>query len=159
MKIKVCELTPEAFEPYGSYVLPDQCDREQAGTISFYPEQVVGLFEFSSMPAVDVLAFSKREFAIDVTEMHEHTEEIFGGFNTDVLFHVGPPSGKTPDVSRFKVFRLPKGGYARVKRNAWHHAPFAVGDERAVGVVILPPYTYTHDCFVVTLDEKAAIDF
>lgn len=158
MKIKVSALSEEAFVPYGSYMLLEESDKDKTSTISFYPEKVVGLFEFSNMPSVSVLAFSKREFVIDVTEKHEHTEEIFGGFSTDTLFHVAAPSGDVPVPSQFKAFLLPKGGYVRVKRNVWHHAPFSLTDERAVGIVILPPFTYTHDCFVVNLDEKIQIE-
>ena len=52
------------------------------------------------------------------------------------------------------VFLLPAGAYCRIKRKVWHMAPFALGDKRLHGIVILPPYTYTHDCFVFPLDEE-----
>jgi ureidoglycolate hydrolase len=158
MKIKTLALSEEVFAPYGSYMLLDESDKDKTARISFYPEKVVGLFEFSNMPSVSVLAFSKRDFIIDVTERHEHTEEIFGGFTTDTIFHVAAAGGAVPDPSLFKAFLLPKGGYVRLKRNVWHHAPFAVADERAVGVVILPPFTYTHDCLVVKVDERIQIE-
>jgi len=158
MIIKTLTLSEEAFAPYGSYMLLEDSDKDKASQISFYPEKVVGLFEFSNMPSVSVLAFSKRDFVIDVTERHEHTEEVFGGFTTDTIFHVAAAGSTVPDPSQFKAFLLPKGGYVRVKRNVWHHVPFVAAGERAVGVVILPPFTYTHDCIVVNLDEKIQIE-
>lgn len=165
MNIKVLELTDEAFAPYGTFVLPEkcdnnpnECDKDPNEFVSFYPEKIVALSEFSNMPALSVLAMSKRELAIDITEIHEHTEEIFGGFNTDIVFHVAVPSGKKPNPEEFKVFRLPKHGYVRLRRKVWHQAPYSITDERAIGIVILPPYTYTNDCFVVKLREKITID-
>jgi ureidoglycolate hydrolase len=158
MNIKPLKLMKDEFEPYGSYMLINEIDIDLESQISFYPEKIVGLSEFSNMPALGVLAFSKREFVIDVTERHEHTEEVFGGYSDDTIFHVAEPSGAIPDSSKFKAFILPKGGFVRLKRNVWHHAPFSVSAERVSGIVILPPYTYTHDCFVVKMDEKIHID-
>ena len=164
MKIKVSELTEEAFAPYGTFVFPSECDNnpnkfdaDLRDSVSFYPDQIV-LSEFMDMPAMSVISLSKREFIIDVTEIHESTEEIFGGFDADTLFHVAVPSEKTPDFTDIKAFRLPKGGYVRLKRKVWHQAPYVVGDDRTVGIVILPPNTYKNDCFVVDLEEKIFID-
>ena len=157
MKIKVGELTLDSFAPYGSYIFPNECDKKDS-VINFYPDMLTGISEFSFTPSISVLGFSKRDFVIDVTESHDHTEEIFGGYNVDVLFHVAAYNNATPNPDDFKVFRLPKGGFVRVKRKIWHHAPFTATGERATGIVILPPFTYTHDCFVVELKEKISFE-
>ncbi len=158
MKIRAEELTAESFSQFGTFFALDKCDTDPKSAISFYPEKIVGLFEFSSMVAVDVLCLSRREMVIDVTERHEHTEEVFGGYNTDVVFHVAECDGGKPKASAFRAFLLPKGGFVRVKRNVWHHAPFVLGNERARGIVLLPPMTYWHDCIVVNMTEKIEIE-
>ncbi len=157
MALEVNQLSKLAFKPYGSYMFPDQVDLNQAGQIAYYPDQIVSVFEASSMVSISLLFLEKRDFSFDIAEYHQKTEEIVGGFPQDVLFHVALPSKKAPQGEDFKVFRLPAGGFVRFKRKVWHHAPFPTESGRIHGIVILPPFTYTHDSFVIQLENKVEI--
>ena len=159
--ILVKELAESAFAPFGTYFNPADSGPAlmgEAGPVRFYPDRLLCLFENSNYVALSQLALEPRALNITATEIHAHTEEVFGGFTRDVLFHVGPAGNTTPDLSRFKVFHLPAGWWARIKRNVWHHAPFVIGAETTMGIVLLPPATYTNDCYVVELGEAVAID-
>lgn len=156
MKTSVLKLTHEAFDPYGSFLLPQTTDRK-TDPIEFHADLLVSLSEFSPMAALSTLSVSKRPLVVDLTEKHFHTEEVFGGYSCDTLFHVAAPSDR-PDPEQVRVFLLPAGGFVRVKREVWHHAPFVLGVERATGLVWLPPYTYTHDCFVYDLPTPVEIE-
>jgi ureidoglycolate hydrolase len=159
-KVRVEELGKD-FSIYGSYFNPEDCGSALGGDngpVRFYPDRILGLFEYSNGPAISVLKLKPREYKITSSEMHSHTEEIFGGFTREVIFHVAPAGGGQPDLGQVKVFRLPAGWWARVKRGVWHEAPFVVGTEEAVGIVVLPPATYTHDCLVVNLSESIGIE-
>jgi hypothetical protein len=104
-----------------------------------------------------LLFLEQREFQTDTAEMHRQTEEIIGGFQQDVVFHVALPSDDPPKAADFRGFRLPAGGFVRLKRKVWHHAPFPVDRGQVRGIVILPPFTYTHDSIVIRLEEKIEI--
>lgn len=158
--VKIEELGA-GFALYGSYFNPNDCSfalSEDNGPVKFYPDRLLGLYEYSNITAVSALELKPREFKITASEKHIHTEEIFGGFTKDVVFHVASADGSTPDPSQIKVFRLPASWWVRIKREVWHAAPFVIGLEATVGIVILPPATYTHDCLVVNLAESVNIN-
>ena len=157
--VKVQELG-EDFSSYGSYFNPKDCGPALSGDgpVQFYPDRILGLFEHSNIAAFSALQLQPRDFKITSSEIHLHTEETFGGFTKEVLFHVAPAGGLEPNLNQVKVFRLPAGWWARVKRGVWHEAPFVVGSEATVGIVVLPPATYTHDCLVLNLPEPITIN-
>lgn len=153
-------LSWESFSPFGTYLDPAACGPAlggETGPVRFHPDRILLLFEQGNLAAISPLALDPREPAVTVTERHLHTEEAFGGFTRDVVFHVGPAGDGAPDLESFRAFRLPAGWWVRLKRGIWHQAPFVLGPEGTVGIVVLPPATYTHDCQVVDLGEKMAI--
>ncbi len=158
MKITAAKLTKEAFSNYGDFILPKETDNKNGQRIAFYGDKLVGLFSMSNMASLSILALEKREYIINCTEKHANTEEIIGGYDTDVLFHVALSSNHLLRKEDFKAFRLPAGGYIRLKRMVWHYAPFPVDKGRFKGIVILPPFTYTHDCIITELDEAIEIE-
>lgn len=156
MKVKAQALTQDVFEPFGSFVLPQSVDAG-VSSVDYRPDQLVSTFAASNMASLSVLRLAQREFCTEIAEMHEYTEEILGGFQNDVVFHVAAPTIGKPEPKEFVVFRLPAYGFIRLKRKVWHHAPFPVNQGMVQGVVILPPFTYTHDSIVIRLDEKIEI--
>lgn len=160
-RVKAEELSYESFSPFGSFFNPEDCGvplGSDVGPVKFHPDRLIQLFEYSNMAAISCLVIEPRELVVNVTEIHLHTEEVFGGFTKDVFFHVGPAGSSEPDLSQFKVFRLPAGWWARIKRGVWHHAPFISGNESTFGIVVLPPATYTADCFVVDVVDGMAVE-
>jgi ureidoglycolate hydrolase len=159
--LKVEELTVASFEPYGRFLNPEDCG-DPAGSkddpVQFYPDRVLQQFGASNYVAFNPLIIKPRPFVITLAEIHERTEEVFGGFTEDVCFHVGPAGDKEPPMDGFQVFRLPAGWWARIKRGVWHHGPFVMGDKPTTGMVVLPPHTYTNDCYVVELERDIKIE-
>ncbi|NPV51991.1 MAG: hypothetical protein HPY71_00510 [Firmicutes bacterium] len=158
--IKVEELTERSFEEFGTFFNPGDCGPalgDQLGPIKFYPDRIVQQFVPSNYIAISSLVIEPRPFEITLAEIHENTEEVFGGFAQDVYFFVGAPDRKEPSARDLRAFRLPTGWWVRLKRHVWHHAPFVAGREPAVGIVILPPWTYSNDCIVVQLDEPVTL--
>ena len=158
MRLDIEQLSEQAFQPFGSYLLLREPERGEKSALEYNPDLLVSVFEASTMASISLLWLDERPFKINITEKHEHTEEIIGGFPGDVIFHVALPSVKSPIKSSFRVFQLPAGGFVRFKRNVWHHAPFLLKAGRMAGIVILPPYTYTHDSVVVQLDQEIEIN-
>ncbi len=159
MQLKIQELTNDAFALYGTYL--DLYQGHDDAAISFLPDRMLHFIGSPSLDSLSSICIRYRQPIINVTEYHENCEEIFGGFNCDIIFHVGL-LGKNgePDLSTFAVFRLPKGMYARVKRLVLHHAGFVMGKgDQAHGVVMLSPAAYTIDCKTINIESPLSIAF
>jgi len=156
MELHVQELTPDAFAPYGTYF--DVYEGYSDDPVSFQADRMLYQVGIPIGSACSI-RLKYRPLEITVTEYHDYCEEVFGGFNHDIVFHVGL-LGKDgqPDLSTFAVFRLPAGSFARVKRNVLHHAGFVLNEqEQAAGVILLSPSAYTVDCKVIELEEAIKI--
>ncbi|MGE5598201.1 MAG: ureidoglycolate lyase [Bacteroidota bacterium] len=159
-RLNVERLSWEAFLPFGTYLDPADCGvalGNDRGPVRFYPDRMLLGFEAAALTSISPLVLAPRALEIDRTEIHLRTEEAIGGFTRDVVFHVGPAGAREPDPARMRVFHLPAGWWVRLKRGVWHHAPFVLGGEETVGIVVLPPATYTNDCLLVTLEERIAV--
>lgn len=160
--LKVEELSEKSFSLFGTFFDPLNCGQDMdKGTspLLFYPDRLVLLYENSNYVSVSPLIVKPRPLTINVTENHSYAEEAMGGFDQDVVFHVGPAGDKEPDPDQFRVFRLPAGWWVRIKRGVWHLGPYTVNDQQTIGTVILPPSTYTNDCRVIELNEEIKISF
>lgn len=147
MELKVENLSAGSFEEFGTVLDPYNCgDPINPGTpIEYFNDRMPLTFAGGSLVSLSVQFIHPRPFKFDFTEAHDSTEELFGGFNTDLIFHVGPATPK-PDYLKFKIFNLPKYQWIRVKKGVYHECPFISGDEKeAIGWVILPPYTAFND--------------
>ena len=151
MKKEVKTMTPENFRPYGTYITWEEIDVKN-DPVNFYKEDSIVSKLSTDLCALTLQGVSPRENVVTRCEYHAFTEEIYGGFEEDVVMHVGLPS-EEPKAENIELFLLPAHAYCRIKRGVWHMAPFALGKNRVHGIVILPPYTYTHDCIVKELDE------
>jgi len=162
MTLKIETLSRDGFAPFGSYLDPEDCGPpRRAGALEFHPDTFIMRFPTSNVLSACSLTVKPRPMVVDVTETHLETEEIIGGFGAELAFHVGlSRQGEPlePDMSTFRIFRLPAGWYARFKRGVYHHGPFVTGEKPAHGLVLLPPVTYSADCIVVKLDQPIAIE-
>ena len=154
MELKVQELTQDSFAPFGSF------SDVQAGygdeIISFMPDRMLQYIGTPALDSISSIRIQHRPLIVDVTEYHNGCEEVFGGFNCDLVFHVGLLGrDQKPDFNSFRLFRLPRGYFARVKRMVLHHAGFVLNqNDVATGIVLLPPATYTIDCTVLPVEPK-----
>lgn len=149
-------MTHENFWKYGTFMTWEEVDVKN-DPVNFYRDDSMVAKLGCPLTAVTLQGVSPRPFEITRSEYHNDTEEIYGGFEEDVIMHVGLPS-ESPKAEDLELFILPAHAYCRIKRKVWHMAPFALGDKRIHGIVILPPYTYTHDCFVKELDEPITFE-
>ena len=157
MKLKVSELSQEAFAPFGSYFVMDETDKDKNGDLSYYPDVTAALLGSGSLTGFSVCGINKRPMRADIIEIHEHTEEaefIMG----DCILLAGARSGYKPDTASFKAFFVPRNTLVRFKRFVWHYAPYPLSDERVMVLTVLPPYTHLNDSVVVHLDEAIEID-
>ena len=156
MAIKVQQLDKESFAPYGSFFSVHEGYSDD--TISFLPDRLL-LLGSASIGSLCSIRLRYRPLEITTSEYHDDCEEVFGGFNTDVIFHVGLLGNDgQPDLNTYKVFMMPAGCYARLKRKVLHHAAY-VHDNSVVadGLVILPPAAYTIDCKTIDLNQPITI--
>lgn len=159
--LRVEKLTEDAFSPFGTFIDPQNLGapvNDKDDPFLFFADKMIQQFSASNNIAVSPLVVKPRPFIISVTEKHEYTEEVFGGFNQDVCFHVQLDNNGKPDIASTRVFSLPAGSWVRLKRHVWHHAPFVLGENEALGTVLLPPHTFTNDCLVVSLKEQLEVN-
>ena len=157
MQLTVQEITAESFAPYGSVLYP--CEGHSSGEISFLPDRMLHFVGAPALDSLSTICIRYRPIVLSITEYHDDTEEVFGGFNHDLVFHVGHlKQNNTPDLNSLAMFKLPKGAFARVKRRVLHHAGFVLGkDDVAYGVVLLSPSAYTIDCKVIDFQNPIEV--
>lgn len=158
MKVKVQELTNEKFAPFGSYFNIYDVDTGRQGDFSYYPDVTAAFLGVGSLAGFSVCGINKRQMVVDVVEMHEDTEEIEFCMSCDSVVLVGEVSGCIPDMSKFAAFLVRKDTLVRFKRKVWHFVPFPMQDMRAMVMTVLPPFTYTNDSVVVSLQEQIIIE-
>lgn len=151
-KIKIEELSKEAFEPFGSYY--DLVNPDGYGLGQFYPDRVV--FPVNGEVPVTVSALkSPKDEVMKVTsaEFHNKTGEGVLCLNDDVVIHVSPASDKpVPELTR--AFFVPKGTFVKLNVGVWHLAALPVNEEVANILILLPQRTYNNDCTVVEYSEE-----
>ena len=160
--IYIEELSPEKFAEFGTFLNPVDCGSalgDDSEGILFFPDRMIQQFKLSTSIAISSLQIKPRALVITITENHRETEEVIGGFTRDVCFHVGPAGARIPAEEKFKVFRLPAGWWVRIKKEVWHQGPFVLGNDSTLGIVVLPPETYKHDCNLVKLEKPLVIGF
>ena len=159
MELRVEKLTPQAFEEFGTILDPYNCGEAlNPGTpIEYFHDRMPLTFAGGSIVTLSVQFIRQRPLSFDFTETHDYTEELFGGFNTELVFHVGPAAA-LPDYSKFRVFDLPPYHWIRLKRGIFHECPFICGkEEETLGWVILPPYTAFNDTKGFSIDKPIKV--
>jgi ureidoglycolate lyase len=162
-RVKVKELTVEAFLPYGRFatLIDPKAEKLGAPPIEFYRDMVQQDMGGSDI-SFSICRVEKRDPVINTSEYHTACTEGILPLDNDALIHVAPasPNGETVPVDRIEVFRVPKGTVAILRPGIWHHAPFTVNDDPANVLIMLPERTYANDCEVYehTAEEKVQIE-
>ncbi|MDR3211125.1 MAG: hypothetical protein LBU79_04325 [Planctomycetota bacterium] len=154
--VKVEELTPESFRPFGTYanLLDPQSEFLGKKPVAFYRDMIpLAISNPCSLPSVSICLVEKRPLVVNISEYHSYTAEGNVSLDSDILFHVGPatPNGVFPKDA-IRVFRIPAGVFVNIYPGVWHHAPFA--DRVAHVLCLLPERTYANDCIVKTLSKS-----
>ena len=159
-KIKIEELDVEKFLPYGYYANCINPDTEKIGVepIEFYRDILQQDIGNHSSVSFSICRIEKRDIVIDVAEYHSNTGEGILPLDNDVLIHVAPAtSDSVLPLDKFRVFYIPQGTMVVLRPGVWHHAPFAINDDPANVLIVLPERTYANDCIVVGLQESERI--
>lgn len=159
--LNVEQLSKESFKKFGVFFNPKDCGAplgDENGPIKFFPDLINSEVKKSNIIGVSTLMIEPREFVVDTTEMHENTDEVFGGFDKDVIFHVGEKKEGMPELEKIKVYFLPAGWWVKINAGVWHHAPFVLDGQASAGIVMLPRETYKNDCIVKSIASQLTID-
>jgi ureidoglycolate lyase len=147
---KVGELSPEKFQPFGSFapMINPAGAKLGAPPIEFYRD-MLSLKVGTPTASFSVCRVEKRPMVVDVTEFHSWCGEGILPLDGDILIHVGPatPKGEVP-VEKIKIFRVPRGTMVTLNPGVWHHAPFAYKSVAVNVLIVLPERTYANDCIV-----------
>jgi ureidoglycolate lyase len=155
-KVKVKELSRDAFYAYGTYSNMIDPEAEKIGKtpIEFYRDMVPLDLGSTSTASFSVCRVDKRPLEVNIVEYHDGCGEGILPLDADVLIHVAPASapGEVP-LDKIEVFRVPKGTFVSLRSGVWHHAPYVVDREAANVLIVLPERTYAMDCEVFEIPE------
>lgn len=160
-KIRVRELSRDAFDVYGSYGQLINPDTEKIGEepIEFFRDMLQ--LNLGSVPtaSISVCRVCRRPFVIDTVEYHDGSSEGILPLDGEVVIHVAPatPPGQIP-LERFEAFRVPAGTFVALHPGVWHHAPYALGREVVNVLIVLPERAYALDCEASKIPEKDQIE-
>ena len=141
-KIKVEELTREAFAPFGAYydfANPD--GYALTGEIHrFYPDRL------------------RERMVVRSIEYHTHFAEIVLPLNDDAVLHAAPASNGVPVTELAKAFLVPKNTMVQLNPGVWHLCALPVREQVLQALIVLPECTYANDCTVVELSDEQAFE-
>jgi len=154
--VKIEDLSPQAFLPFGFYAqqINPSTDKLGAPPVEFFRDMVQQDLGQATRVSFSTCRVEQRAKKIDVSEYHSQTGEAILPLDRDVLIHVGPATaGNAVPLDKLRVFRVPRGTLVVLRPGVWHHAPFTMDGEPANVLIVLPERTYANDCVVVELPE------
>jgi ureidoglycolate lyase len=142
MKLKIEELTVEAFAPFGEVITqPARAQDAQGPGWMWWGENHV-MAGGDRNYAIGYLDLVPAELSFNWAERHMHSDELLIPMGGDCLVYVGPPDNleepdRLPDLERFRVFRLQDGQGVLLGKGVWHGAPMALDHPLNVTVLLL----------------------
>lgn len=155
-KIKISELSYQAFRRYGAYVNLFASDNPKLGEqpIEFFRDALPFSLGNQTSPSISVCRISQRPYIIDTSEFHSFTGEVNIPLDGDMLMHVAPATNENEiPLDQIEVYRIPKGTAVMINPGVWHHAAFTVDTDIVNVAVVLPERTYANDCQVCHIAE------
>ena len=158
MKIKIEDLTPDAFAPFGEVITQPSRVKDASGPGWTWWGQNHLLAAGDRNYAIGYLDLQPAELSFDWAERHMHSDELLVPMGEDCLVYVGPPEypeepDRLPDLERFHVFHLREGQGVLFDKGVWHGAPMAL-DKPLNVVVLLLQDTGTVDGHVVRFEDR-----
>lgn len=152
---KALPLTPEAFEPFGTYCEYSKCDDTKEAMA--YCADVAAVTLNSPVTGIGVLFADPQKAEIPEMEIHHHTEEGWLVLDGPCVSAFGTPA-PDPNDAEYKAFLIPAGTALSLKIGVWHFAPLPSGDRRTTVLCLLPPNTPELDIVVKPLKEAIVIE-
>ncbi len=152
IKIKAQTLTAQDFAPFGTFtdILNPTGDFLAGPHHRFYRDNSRFYSDFSLPVGLSPLVVDKQSLQITAAEYHNRTCECILPLNDDALVHVSPAGGDY-DVSKTKVFVVPKGTMLTLYPGVWHLCPLPATCDKLNCLVMLPERAYTNDFYIVDL--------
>ena len=157
MKLKIEDLTVQAFAPFGEVIMQPTHGQDAAGPgWRWWGENHI-LAGGDRNYAIGYLDLQPAELVFDCAERHMHSDELLIPMGGDCLIYVGPPDDpeepdRLPPLERFRVFRLRSGHGVLLGKGVWHGAPLALDKPLNVAVLLLKD-TGKVDGHVVRFEE------
>ncbi len=157
MNLKIEDLTPDAFAPFGEVITQPTRAKDASGPGWTWWGQNHLLAGGERNYAIGYLDLQPAELSFDWAERHMHSDELLIPMGEDCLVYVGPPDypdepDHLPDLERFRVFRLRKGQGVLLGKGVWHGAPMAIDQPLNVTVLLLKD-TGAVDGYVVRFED------
>ncbi len=154
IKIKAQPLTAQDFAPFGTFtnLLNPEGDFLAGPCHKFYRDNSRFYSDFSLPVGLSPLVVQKQPLEISASEYHNRTCEGILPMNDDALVHVSPAGGEY-DVSKTKVFLVPKGTMLTLYPGVWHLCPLPATQPQLNCLIMLPERAYTNDFYIVDLDD------
>ncbi len=154
-KIKMQELSRDAFHEYGDFVNITEPSGNSMG--DFYNDKIIFPITQSRPIAFSPLVLHAAErMIVTKVEYHDTTGEGIVVMDDDIVLHVAPPTA-VPVPHLTQSFRIPKGTMVTLKTGVWHNGGFPLNKERAHVLIILPERIYNTDCTVFEYKEEDQI--
>ena len=142
MKLKIEELTSDAFAPFGKVVEQPNRAHDAVGPGWTWWSENHLLEGGDRNYAIGYLDLHPAELGFDWAERHMHSDELLIPMGSDCLVYVGPPDHPEepmhlPSLESFRVFRLRQGQGVLLGKGVWHGAPLALDKPLNVAVLLL----------------------
>lgn len=140
MKLKIEDLTVEAFAPFGEVLEQPARAQDASGPgWTWWGENHV-LAGGERNYAIGYLDLHPAELTFDWAERHMHSDELLAPLGEDCLVYVAPPDypdepDRLPPFESFRVFRLRRGQGVLFGKGVWHGAPLAL--DKPLNVIVL----------------------
>ena len=154
-QVKVKELTPEAFNPYGSYVsIVDPVGYALSGKYHTFYRDVVRWIPGNLDPVCLSALIVRRneEFICTGMEFHDHTEEIQLPVDTDGVLFVAPANGGDLCPDEVEIFHIPAGTLLCLRRGTWHDCMYPLSADHISVLIGLPERVYHNDLVVMDFE-------
>jgi ureidoglycolate lyase len=154
--LRVRELTPEAFAPYGDVIRLPARGEDASGPGWRWWAETVSLPTDGRSFGVGYLDLSGSPMRFGWAERHLRSVEVVLPLAGDCLLYVGPAERlEQPDAiverERFEVFRLHPGTGVAMRAGVWHGAPLSQTPSSAL--VLLLEGTGRDDVTVVRFED------
>jgi len=158
-KIKVQQLTSEAFAPFGTFanVMAPTGDFLGGPNHNFYRDSSRYYSDFNLPIGFSPIEVKEQGFQVVAAEYHNRCCEGIMPVNDDCILHVSPAGG-VYDVSKTKAFIVPKGTIVTLFPGVWHLCPLPRTQPVLNALIVLPERAYVNDFSIVDLDEKNAFE-
>jgi len=142
MKLKIEDLTVEAFAPFGEVITQPARAHDAQGPGWMWWGENHTMVGGDRNYAIGYLDLTPAELSFNWAERHMQSDELLIPMGGDCLVYVGPPDypkepTRLPDLERFRVFRLREGQGVLLGRGVWHGAPMALDKHLNVAVLLL----------------------